>query len=147
MVCAAFSLELYFKCLIRIGHKSFGRDHDLAQLFSLIGRRNRTKIKRYWNANSSVVRSYVERTFKEDGLTPPKVDFDYVLSASKDAFITMRYIYEKGIETNKGWLADPIVEASRMAILDTHPEWVNARQTEPRPETSIPLVGIPSSGP
>jgi hypothetical protein len=24
MVCSAFSLELYFKCLIRIGRKSFG---------------------------------------------------------------------------------------------------------------------------
>ncbi len=142
MVCAAFSLELYFKCLIRIGRKSFGREHDLVKLFALIGRRNRTKIKRYWNVNSDRVRSYVERTFEDDGSTPPTVDFEYVLSASKDAFITMRYVYEKGIETNTGWLADTIVEGTRIAILDIHPEWENARQKEPHPETSFSLVNI-----
>jgi hypothetical protein len=114
------------------------REHDLAKLFSLIGRRYRAEIKRYWNANSEVVRLYLERTYNEVGSTPPKVDFEYVLSASKDAFVAMRYVYERGIETNKGWLADTIVEGARKAILDTHPEWENARQREPRPETSFP---------
>jgi HEPN domain-containing protein len=137
MVCAAFSLELYFKCLIRIGRKSFDREHDLSKLFSLIGRRYRSKIKRYWNANSEIVRSYVERTFQDDGSMPPKVDFEYVLSASKDAFVTMRYVYEGGIETNKGWLADTIVEAARNVILDTYPNWERARQIEPHPETTF----------
>src|SRR6516164_930635 len=66
MVCAAFSLELYFKCLIRIGRKSFGKEHDLLKLFALVGRRNRAKIKKYWNANAAIVRSYVERTFEDD---------------------------------------------------------------------------------
>jgi hypothetical protein len=137
MVCSAFSLELYFKCLIRMGHKSFGWEHDLERLFAGIGRRNRAKIKRYWNANSDRVRSYIKRTFEDDGLTPPRIDFDYVLSASKDAFVTMRYVYERGIETNKGWLADTIVEGARATILSIHPEWENARQKEPRPETSF----------
>ena len=146
MVCAAFSLELYFKCLIRIGRKSFGKEHDLLKLFALVGRRNRAKIKKYWNANAAIVRSYVERTFEDDGLTPPRVDFNYVLSASKDAFIAMRYVYEKGIETNEGWLADTIVEGARRAILDIHPEWENARQKEPRPETSFPFNIAPIHG-
>ncbi len=135
MVCSAFSLELYFKCLIRLGRKSFGREHDLAKLFALIGRQSRAKIKKYWNNHSETVRSYVERAYESDA---PKVDFDFVLSASKDAFVTMRYIYERGIEQNKGWLADTIVEGARKTILDKHPEWENARQTSPLPETSCP---------
>jgi hypothetical protein len=32
MVCMAFSLELYFKCLIRMGRKRFAREHDLEKL-------------------------------------------------------------------------------------------------------------------
>jgi hypothetical protein len=110
-VCSAFSLELYFKCLIRLGRKSFGREHDLAQLFALIGRRNRTKIRTYWHDHSATVRSYLDRAYGDDA---PKVDFDFVLSVSKDAFVTMRYIYERGIlEPDKGWLADTIVEGAR----------------------------------
>ena len=135
MVCSAFSLELYFKCLIRLGRKSFGREDDLAKLFALIGRQSRAKIKKYWNNHSETVRSYVERAYESDA---PKVDFDFVLTASKDAFVTMRYIYERGIEPNKGWLTDTIVEGARNTILDKHPEWENARQTSPLPETSCP---------
>ena len=135
MVCSAFSLELYFKCLIRLGRKSFGREHDLAKLFALIGYRNRTKIRKYWNDHSGTVRSYLDLAYGDDA---PKVDFDFVLSASKDAFVTMRYIYESGIEPNKGWLSDTIVEGTRTTILDKYPELENARQTAPLPETSFP---------
>jgi hypothetical protein len=95
MVCAAFSLELYFKCLIRMGRKPYAGVHDLSKLFSMIGRRYRAKIKKYWNDHCQPVNTYIEEIFKEDGLRTPMVDFNYALSASKDAFRTMRYIYEK----------------------------------------------------
>jgi hypothetical protein len=36
MVCAALSLELYFKCLIRLGRKPYKSIHDLEKLFNLI---------------------------------------------------------------------------------------------------------------
>ena len=137
MVCAAFSLELYFKCLIRIGRKSYAGVHDLSKLFSMIGRRNQADIKRHWNDHCQQVKSHVARTFEEDGLPAPKVDFDYVLSASKDAFRTMRYIYEKGIDTHKGWLADTVVEGARIAILAKYPDWENKRQISPLPKTSF----------
>jgi hypothetical protein len=140
MVCAAFSLELYFKCLIRIGRKSYAGVHDLSKLFSIIGRRNRNKIKKYWNDHCQQVKTDVEQTFAEDGLSAPRVDFDYVLSASKDAFRTMRYIYEKGIDTHKGWLGDTIVEGARSAILEKHPEWENKRQISPMPKTSFQSI-------
>jgi len=78
----------------------------LSKLFSGIGKTNRRKIREYWDNHSIQVKIDVERTFSEDGLPAPKVDFDYVLSASKDAFLTMRYIFEKGIDTHKGWLGD-----------------------------------------
>jgi hypothetical protein len=138
MVCAAFSLELYFKCLIRIGQKSYTGEHDLSKLFSLIGRRTRTQIRRYWNDHSDQVRQDVTQTFEEDGLPAPNLNFDYVLSASKDAFRTMRYIFEKGIDTHKGWLGDTIVEGARLTILEKYPEWENTRQMAPWPKTTFP---------
>src|SRR5271165_471689 len=125
-VCSAFSLELYLKCIIRMECKFYGRKHDLSKLFALIGRRNRKKIKDYWFDHSERVRTYIERTYKDDGEPVPNVDFDFVLSASKDAFVEMRYIYEQ------------IVEGARLVILEKHPEWENARQTSPLPETSLP---------
>src|SRR5215813_11135437 len=57
MACAAFALELYFKCLIRYERKSFGGLHDLSKLFNLIGKSHRVKIKKCWGAHSQQVKS------------------------------------------------------------------------------------------
>src|SRR5437588_3741479 len=57
--CLAFSLELYFKCLIRMNRKSFEREHDLVRLFKLIAKTNQTKIRRYFRQNSGDVRAYL----------------------------------------------------------------------------------------
>ena len=137
MVCAAFSLELYFKCLIRMEKKPYQTGHDLKKLFDLFGRRNQTKIKKYWNANSSMVKSDVQRESIAIGSQVPEVNFDYCLSVSKDAFNLMRYIYESGIPPGAGWLGDVIVEGARRTILDRHPEWEHKRQVEPQPRTSF----------
>jgi hypothetical protein len=137
MVCSAFSLELYFKCLIRMSRKSFGREHDLTKLFSLIGRRNQAKIKKYWQDHSATVRADVQTMYKDSPLPTPEVDFKFCLAASKDAFVQMRYVYERGIESGRGWLGDTIVEGARGTILDKHPKWESARQTSPMPITSL----------
>ena len=137
MVCAAFSLELYFKTLIRMGRKTYGNEHDLSKLFYKIGRRPRRKIRKYWNENSSVVPAYVESVYGKDGNPIPNVTFDWVLSASKDAFVSMRYIYEVGIAPDTGWLADTIVEAARHTIIERNPTWEWARQIFPVSEVSF----------
>src|SRR6516165_11396464 len=41
LVCSAFSLELYFKCLIRMGRKSYKRRHYLDELFEIMGKDTR----------------------------------------------------------------------------------------------------------
>jgi len=136
MACSAFSLELYFKCLIRIGSKKSLRTHDLARLFSSISRKNQSKIRRLWRENSEQVRSDVEAFFREASLSPPKVDFEYVLSVSREALVKFRYIYD-GLSFNEGWLGDSIVEAARAVILAKYPSWENARQAALLPKTSF----------
>jgi hypothetical protein len=143
MVCAAFSLELYFKCLIRIGRKPYQTGHDLVTLFNFIGRRSQSKIKQFWAANSTQVRADVQEQALDSDEPTPIVDFNYCLSVSRNAFYVMRYIYEQGVPPSEGWLGDTIVEGARWAILDKHPEWETARQIAPLPLTSFRLNVCP----
>jgi hypothetical protein len=122
MACAAFALELYFKCLIRYGRKSFDGLHDLSKLFNLIGKHHRVKIKKCWDAHSQQVKGDLCQRYIQGGRTVPHIDFDFVLSLSRDAFVTMRYAYE-GIPPNAGWAGDAIIDCTRQRILELHPEW------------------------
>src|SRR3954447_6397686 len=92
--CLAFSLELYLKCLIRIGKKPPETGHDLVKLFGKIGMKHQAAIRRYFLRNIEDVRTHLEREYAASGRPAPKVDLDFVLSASKDAFTQMRYLYE-----------------------------------------------------
>jgi hypothetical protein len=88
--CAAFALELYFKCLIRIGKKQIpsGRSgHNLVHLFGIIAKRHQIAIRRYFNENCMHVREYLDGEFTPKGRVIPEPLFDYVLTNSKDAFI------------------------------------------------------------
>lgn len=133
-VCSAFALELYFKCLIRLGGKPIDMGHDLVTLFGKVGKRPRSEIKRYFKEYGGATREYLDRSFKESGQPMPKFGLEFCLNASRNAFLKMRYIYESGIDQNSGWLCDTIMEGARKAILDKHPEWEDARQLTPRGE-------------
>src|SRR5258708_5513622 len=71
MVCSAFALELYFKCLIRIGRKPYELNHNLERLFLLIGRRSRAQIKRYFPEHEHQVRAYVESQYQSSNRKIP----------------------------------------------------------------------------
>ena len=136
-VCSALALELYFKCLIRIGRKPVDMKHDLVPLFRMIGRRHQAEIRRFFNANCAVTREYLERKYQASGEAMPKFGFDFCLNASRNAFTRMRYVYENGLEPNSGWLCDMIMEGARKAILDKFPNWEDARQLSPRGEPGL----------
>jgi HEPN domain-containing protein len=133
MVNNAFALELYFKCLIRIGRKPYGKEHDLRKLFGLIGRRSQANIKRYWRERAAEhAQISLEKIYSDSGEPVPKVDFTFCLNISRDAFTTMRYLYE-GVRPDKGWAGDGIVESARQVILDKYPHWIRMRQVAPSP--------------
>lgn len=130
MVCRALSLELYFKCLMRIVGKQFGREHDLEKLFHLLSKRTQKKIKTYWQEGSARVVSDVENNYANSGRPVPKVDFDFVLKVSKGAFTQLRYIYE-GVGQDTGWLGDQIADSARRVILEMRPGWITMVQKFP----------------
>ena len=145
MTNSALSLELYFKCLVRMRRKPFVREHDLQRLFGLIDPRDRAKIRSYFDANSGNMRAYVTREYQKSGRPVPIVTLDWALSASKDAFVRMRYLFERGADKDTGWLGDVIAEGARRAILDAHPDWERARQASLLPETSFGSSIFPTS--
>jgi HEPN domain-containing protein len=88
VACFAISLELYLKCLIRMGNKPAETGHDLVKLFKKVGVRNRAAIKRYFRQNIEETRKYLERAYSSSGRPVPNPNFDFALSASKDASLT-----------------------------------------------------------
>jgi len=138
IVCAALSLGFYFKCLIRIGYKSYRRIHFLDELFELMAQNHRAAIKRYFRANIHITREYFERQYPDRRLSDAKL-FNFCLRGNRDAFHAMRYVYEEGmIEEDTGWIGgDVMVEAARTRILEIHPEWEGVQQSYPWAETSF----------
>jgi HEPN domain-containing protein len=132
MSCAAFALELYLKCLIAMETgKAPPAMHDLQKLFDRLHVSTQTKIRRYFDDNSSLVKEFVEAQIAKHGVKAPIVDFDYVLTASREAFQLARYIYEGGFPAEKGWIADVIMDGARRTILDRFPDWREAKQVSP----------------
>lgn len=139
MVCKAFSLELYFKSLIRIGERSYGREHDLKKLFRLIRPTHRAEIERRWQVNADALRSEIHGMYAANGRPLPQVDLNFVLTVSKDAFSIMRYAFE-GVPHDSGWLADTILEAVRDTILAMHPDWERKQQVFPAGTMRFPAT-------
>jgi HEPN domain-containing protein len=138
MVSGALSLELYFKCLIRMRGKPYPRGHNLERLFHSIKPDDQVTIKRHFEEHSEQVQEYVERQYRDSGRPLPKPNlFECCLFVSKDAFALLRYSFERGMPPDTGWLGDAIVECARQTILDEHPDWEGKNQTSPLPETSF----------
>jgi HEPN domain-containing protein len=141
IVCAAFALELYFKCLLRIEKKKIKKGHDLLNIFYMLGRRNKRKIGHYFKEHSDHMRRHVEKAYEAEGVPKPTVDLYFALKASRNAFVSIRYLHEIGfLPADTGWIADVVMEGVRHIILTKHRDWENARQTSP-----LPVPGIRST--
>jgi hypothetical protein len=119
--------------------KSYGREHDLKALFRLVRPVHRSHIKSRWQVNADALRLEIHGMYAGTDRPLPEVDFDFVLAVSKDAFTIMRYAFE-GIDPDKGWLADTILEATRDTILSIHPDWERKRQVFPKPSIRFPAT-------
>ena len=133
VVCAAFALELYLKSLIamRPGAR-VPSDHNLKRLFDGLDAHTQGQIRAYFQPYEAETQIYLDQAYSGAGKSRPAGDlFDFVLRASQGAFVSFRYIYEKGLRANQGWGADRIMQAARNVILDRNPEWAGAQQVAP----------------
>jgi hypothetical protein len=129
--CSAFALELYLKCLIAMETgKKPPEIHELDKLFTKLHNITQANIRRRFDAMSTSTIEFIKNAFASEGKAAPKIDFDYVMKASRRAFPVIRYIYE-GMPGEQGWVAEMILEAARAVILERFPNWENARQANP----------------
>ena len=88
-VIAAFTLELYLKCLITIENNSYAGSHDLRKLFHILTEDSQQFARNHFNASEKTNphRAYMAQA----GLA---MTLDDALDRSRNAFAIMRYPYE-----------------------------------------------------
>ncbi len=117
VVCRAFSIELYLKCLIGIETGNVPRGHELAELYLLLSEQSRKAIKDKFDslilANPGLMA--MKKFFANDKSSPVNISLDIedVLKVVNRVFETWRYSYE-----GKGGSSYGLGELSR-AIRET----------------------------
>src|SRR3954447_5000809 len=107
-------------------------DHNLKRLFDRLDAPTQAQIRAYFRRYEAEAEVQLDQAYRAAGKTRPAGDlFNFVLRASGSAFVSYRYLYEKGLGANEGWAADRIMQAARNVILDRRPDWATARQIAP----------------
>lgn len=137
IVCSAFSLELYLKCLILLEGNKYTGTHKLDKLFQKLSQDSQTAIRNgctpllqmqnIWNG--------VPRPPSSPPL--PVLDFDYALQASRNAFDVFRYVYETEKLDGGNWFGQPIIQCTKERIIALRPEWKDL-ELRKDPETPTP---------
>ena len=106
-VLAAFSVELFLKCLLVIEAGQYPETHNLKKLFAQLKPETRNELRKKHDANA-------ERKAKFGTL-------EELLEQGQDAFERFRYSFEKGEET--GFALNLLGEVVRQKIISLHPDW------------------------
>ena len=117
VICSAYSLELYLKCLILIEGGKSGSLHDLEKLFSKITPESQEIVRASYEARRPKVNAGLA------AIPVPKTDFDFVLHWSAKAFEHFRYAFEGLVHSQEGWMAGPICDCVRERIVELRPDW------------------------
>jgi hypothetical protein len=110
--CEAFALELYFKCLAVQEGKAALPTHNLLRLFKVLNGKTQSEMRKRSEAAAMAAAKQLGKNY----------DFEKVLQASKDAFETVRYIYE-GTVAGEGWMCSGIMRFTRALIVERNPSW------------------------
>jgi hypothetical protein len=130
-VASAFCCELYLKCLIRLEGKKPDSTHDLEILFGTLNSESQESIRKASEPDVTAWVAWFDEVYhKHLNKEPPKVDFDFLLNRSADAFKKIRYQFEKlentttrNIDEHEGWLGGGITWAIRGHIISLQPQW------------------------
>ena len=130
IVLSAFSLELYFKCLIAVETgKKPPSGHNLRWLFNKLSNDTQQSIRDCFD-NPDQRETHFREVLKNPEPPIPKhvfgssFDFDALLDESSKAFQRFRYIFEN-LEPKDyaAWKADYILKCTRQVIIGMHPDW------------------------
>lgn len=133
IVLAAFTNELFLKCLICIETGGTPRSHDLRALFGKLSEGTRTKIQDMWDHEVAVRRRKDWDDWERFGLQIPR-DLPSALLKGSDAFERYRYSYEGNTQGLHHYLED-LPALLEKIILEMRPEFEGYRRA------AVPLPG------
>ena len=125
---AALSTELFLKCILHIDLGGWTNGHDHLQLFKELSIDRQKEIRKYHDDYMRTDPFQIERAKwnSEGPLAAAKLDFDSQLLEKKNAFIYMRYWFERpNVRMDYSTLGypDTVARSIRNIILKLHPEW------------------------
>jgi hypothetical protein len=128
MVLSAFASELYSKCLLCMETGRVPQGHNLKMLFNALQPATRKRLEDLWDAE--IRRPERQRVIDHIRTLPRgeelKLDLLYHLDVGANAFIELRYFYEK---RQVYFLLADFPNLLRKVILEHHPEWESVPPT------------------
>jgi HEPN domain-containing protein len=114
-VCAALSLELYFKALIADEKGETPDGHDLQFLFSRLSKDKQDRIRHFFNLTLPARRRQHQILDQFLRTSTPLPTFEQSLDSSKRAFIMLRYSYQtRELRDQEGWSAQEIWQGTNL---------------------------------
>jgi hypothetical protein len=140
VVCEAFALELFIKCLLMLRGRKPKKNHDVEGLFKLLSNADQQKIAKY--LHEGVTRDDRYDLAAAHGI---RLDIDSVLQRTKDSFLRIRYWHEHvppspdahGTRSNAG--VGALVVAIYRLLNELRPEWQNMSYSIPVLLENLPL--------
>lgn len=125
---AALSTELFLKCILHIDLGGWTNGHNHVQLFRELGEDRQKEIRKYHDDYMKNDPAQINRAVwnMNSPFAPDKLDFDSQLTEKKNAFIYMRYWFEKPelrIEYKTLGYPDTVARSIRNVIIKLRPEW------------------------
>ena len=122
-VLAAFTIELLFKCLIRIEGGSPPSIHELDDLFKLLSAPTRERLEAMWRDYVQSLPAETTEPFKRIGVTI-KPELASALTAGRKAFQRIRYWHEEPGEDFVFYLGD-LPTMLFTVVFELRPDWAN----------------------
>jgi hypothetical protein len=126
MVMGAFTIELFFKCLICLETGEVPHCHDLRELYDKLSLSTQSRIMEGWDKIAAHRASEWDNFEKDAGLTIAR-DLPSALTAGSKAFEQIRYGYEQFDGELQYYLQD-LPNLLGYILLQMKPEWEGKRR-------------------
>jgi hypothetical protein len=127
MVLAAFTLELYFKCLLCLETGKVPQTHNLKALFLGLTHSTRQRIDALWNPKA-IELDYLFNTMERVTGTLVPRDLAAALDISANAFVRIRYAHE---DDKSAFIVGDLPSIVRRVILEKMPDWASVGRAPP----------------
>jgi hypothetical protein len=121
MVVAAFASELYMKTLICLEGNQVPNSHDRKNLFEMISADRKARTEYHWDKVTLKNEHQLLAAERDLKSVIPR-DLDTALLLGRDAFDSLRYVYEERQRTGGFHLGD-LPACLREVIVEINPHW------------------------